>query len=1092
MILDDVTFDVVYPDLGVKHGVKVEKHLAGQHDQSSHGDWAHGGANNETDYQMSHRPPEPEDGAPAYDLTGNGNIYPKDVYDSDGARIYGHGGSNRAEDKKIHDLLVSIRNKPDAHVTIYRAVPKGVTKVNAGDWVTISEEYAKLHGESSVTARFGDYDILHTTVHANEIYTDGNSLYEWSYYPQAVQKHLSGQHDQATHGNWAGHHGHAVDRKNTAEGNPYPHPVQTAYDKVVAGEEGIVSPIDAPAWLDAMADRKDNPDLTNLEILGTQYFTRDNLGIMRDKMPQIPAGTQNDFIKAMQDRGVKVEMVDVAPFGLHPIQAEISASKSGKIMRSMEKDGVGDTPITISKDDYVIDGHHRWAAALFLGLKPKHKNVKMKALKVDLPHDELIKVVLAWNKTVGIKPIALGESNKENMKKMLAFDIAVLRAKIKSTEVEKHLQGQHDQSTHGRRFNSHVAPEVVHDVLSQVAENGGLSIKLTDGSLPPDGYMVSRNSDKFGTVVMASDFFNEDKGAKILGAFLVKNKAELGSGRAYLGVWHETTKTVNGVTVEIPKDQQRVHLDVTDKIVDKKQAISLGRRRNQISIWDVVNFDEIQTGGTGGTVEKRNNQHRSVAEAVKRDDGRGNYDLGGTDLQEVAKTSVIVKVPVNSFFFKHFAGQHDQSSHGNWAHGHSTDRPYELDFSGRKKSFSSIPAMSYEEDVANSFGPIARILQTDSTSWVGTPVSTAEFYYAVLALKNSSKSSENFSGLDAIKKLTKTIFNDPNYPQIPKKFMDTAIANTWWAKQIIEQNKEFSDSNIDELRRKAINVWAEQDFQSARAYLVAENKFVQNKIRQIKFPSGQTVGEVIDGVAQSLLDQMQEIANNNDVSLTMSTGKLKKFITEDHYRTASETTLSGKGATRQKYMERRNEFEFDIMGIPSETPNDKRPVYGVIGRSSKESTYGDAQVIFKDSVKHRTTATIGDSLDGFLNGTHWLEDYANGKVSVNDLWDTHFGLLINTFNNSNRSGKTYNWKNSISTGKPEWGGITGYSGKADLREIATYGYVETQIHGGLSLDDVATIVIPKSTSLTKATKEMLAGKGIEVVVGEHIEKGYYV
>jgi len=42
MILDEVTFDVVYPDLGVKHGVRVEKHLQGKHDQSSHGSWAQG------------------------------------------------------------------------------------------------------------------------------------------------------------------------------------------------------------------------------------------------------------------------------------------------------------------------------------------------------------------------------------------------------------------------------------------------------------------------------------------------------------------------------------------------------------------------------------------------------------------------------------------------------------------------------------------------------------------------------------------------------------------------------------------------------------------------------------------------------------------------------------------------------------------------------------------------------------------------------------------------------------------------------------------------------------------------------------------
>jgi hypothetical protein len=52
MILENVTFDVVYPDLGVKHPAPVEsksvyvvpplmKHYAGKHDQSTHGSWAH-------------------------------------------------------------------------------------------------------------------------------------------------------------------------------------------------------------------------------------------------------------------------------------------------------------------------------------------------------------------------------------------------------------------------------------------------------------------------------------------------------------------------------------------------------------------------------------------------------------------------------------------------------------------------------------------------------------------------------------------------------------------------------------------------------------------------------------------------------------------------------------------------------------------------------------------------------------------------------------------------------------------------------------------------------------------------------------------
>jgi hypothetical protein len=152
----------------------------------------------DTDYRMSHRPPDPEDGAPAHDLTGGGAIYPENVYSADGARIYGGGEPEMA--RRVHSVITSMRGNPNAKVQIYRAVPKGTRQVNVGDWVTIDREYAEQHGQSNLN---NDYDILSNTVNADEIYTDGNSLFEWSYHPR-VQKHLAGQHDQITHGSWAG------------------------------------------------------------------------------------------------------------------------------------------------------------------------------------------------------------------------------------------------------------------------------------------------------------------------------------------------------------------------------------------------------------------------------------------------------------------------------------------------------------------------------------------------------------------------------------------------------------------------------------------------------------------------------------------------------------------------------------------------------------------------------------------------------------------------------------------------------------------------------------------------------------------------
>jgi hypothetical protein len=180
----------------------VQKHQ--QHDQSSHGSWATGGEYTSTDYQMSHRPPDPEDGAPAHDLTGGGAIYPDNVYDKDGARIYGGGDIEMGQ--RVQNVLRSIRGNPNAKVQIYRAVPKGVNRVNAGDWVSVDLGYAEQHGRSNLN---NNYDILSNTVNADEIYNDGNSLYEWSYHPR-VQKHRAGQHDQSTHGSWATANGYKL------------------------------------------------------------------------------------------------------------------------------------------------------------------------------------------------------------------------------------------------------------------------------------------------------------------------------------------------------------------------------------------------------------------------------------------------------------------------------------------------------------------------------------------------------------------------------------------------------------------------------------------------------------------------------------------------------------------------------------------------------------------------------------------------------------------------------------------------------------------------------------------------------------------
>jgi hypothetical protein len=132
-------------------------------------------------YRGSHKAPGPDFGAPLHDLTGGGQMYPADVYSAKAVQYYGTGYAKA--DKEAFALAQSVRGKPDAEVTIYRAVPKNETikDINAGDWVTLSKEYAKTHGESALR---NDYKILSQKVKAKDLWTNADSIHEFGYQPQ--------------------------------------------------------------------------------------------------------------------------------------------------------------------------------------------------------------------------------------------------------------------------------------------------------------------------------------------------------------------------------------------------------------------------------------------------------------------------------------------------------------------------------------------------------------------------------------------------------------------------------------------------------------------------------------------------------------------------------------------------------------------------------------------------------------------------------------------------------------------------------------------------------------------------------------------
>ena len=141
----------------------------------------------EDEYRGEHKAPGPTSGKPMHDLT---DVYPEDFYGPNGFRYYADMGNDY--DRKSYLTTRVARGNPQQKVWIHRSIPTDVYQramksasplqqmIRPGDWVTISKEYAKEHGEGALK---GDYKIASKMVPASDLYTNGDSIHEWGYHP---------------------------------------------------------------------------------------------------------------------------------------------------------------------------------------------------------------------------------------------------------------------------------------------------------------------------------------------------------------------------------------------------------------------------------------------------------------------------------------------------------------------------------------------------------------------------------------------------------------------------------------------------------------------------------------------------------------------------------------------------------------------------------------------------------------------------------------------------------------------------------------------------------------------------------------------
>jgi hypothetical protein len=273
----------------------------------------------------------------------------------------------------------------------------------------------------------------------------------------ALAKHLPGQHDQSSHGNWAGN-GSGGDRRGPGRSSPGSDPgdrrvgsatIYTDYAgnagrklatvKAATVEEaakliteGYHVEFDQPRGLstfldglsliakDAEAKGQHAPtyNLCNVSVRGSNLFCAQNKGIPRIRMPQLSGiptpGSKADalpknrfgevdltqqFRDHLKETGHAIHNERARASYLRASQSELEGRKVAGIMASYRHDRdkpdetkkLNNQRLFVSKDDYIVDGHHRWAAIVGVDLEDNVAgDLSLDVARVDMPITDLL------------------------------------------------------------------------------------------------------------------------------------------------------------------------------------------------------------------------------------------------------------------------------------------------------------------------------------------------------------------------------------------------------------------------------------------------------------------------------------------------------------------------------------------------------------------------------------------------------------------------------------------------------------------------------------------------------------------------------
>jgi hypothetical protein len=128
-------------------------------------------------------------------------------------------------------------------------------------------------------------------------------------------------------------------------------------------------------------------------------------GSPADKLPKDKSGKVNvgDLLQEeLAHQGYKITHEEVPPENLRATQMDLVGPQVAGMSKALDEGKLHQRELYVSRDNYVVDGHHQWAATVLSNLREGNIDKNIKIARVDADIGSLLDIVNNFTTSMGI------------------------------------------------------------------------------------------------------------------------------------------------------------------------------------------------------------------------------------------------------------------------------------------------------------------------------------------------------------------------------------------------------------------------------------------------------------------------------------------------------------------------------------------------------------------------------------------------------------------------------------------------------------------------------------------------------------------